>query len=242
MATALGASADREEARRDRRASKTPRIVAHGAIGPRSRSPRRSRCERSIRRCSEIALRGGTDDAAIASTPNGSASCRRRRPIASTTTSGAARSGVAATMRSAGGAGVAVQADAARSTQAPAQPAHVEIAFERGVPIGDQRRDDAARRADREPVDDRRRARRRPPRSRQGHAPTARARARSTKPRPPSCCISRTRELERFVSSESQQRFARSVAAAYADVIDRGEWFDRCARASTPTSTRRRSR
>ena len=46
----------------------------------------------------------------------------------------------------------------------PDEPAYVEIEFERGVPVRANGIDDAAARADREPRDDRRRARRRPDR------------------------------------------------------------------------------
>jgi argininosuccinate synthase len=112
-----------------------------------------------------------------------------------------------------------------RLDQAPAQPAHVEIEFERGAAVGingvtmrfvemiDSLQTIAGEhgvgRLDRIKV----------------RADGRRSRALYEAPAAVVLHLAHA-ELWRYVSSESQQRFDIAVSQAYVEAIDRGEWFD----------------
>ena len=105
--------------------------------------------------------------------------------------------------------------------EAPDLPAYVEIEFERGVPVGDQRRRDVARRAHPSPRNDCRRARRRP--ARYGREPAVDGTvARSSYEAPAAVPLQLAHaELQRFVTAARSRRGRwPSCGATYADLID----------------------
>ena len=107
----------------------------------------------------------------------------------------------------------------------PDEPAYVEIEFEAGVPVRANGIDDAAARADREPRDDRRRARRRP--DRHGREPADRhqvARGLRSAGRA-SCCTRRTASSRSSSSPRDLERLKHDLGRTYADLVYNGLWF-----------------
>jgi argininosuccinate synthase len=110
--------------------------------------------------------------------------------------------------------------------QSPAQPATVEIAFERGAPIGIngvtmpfvELIDSLSTIAGEHGCGRIERIKNHP----NG------IRSRAVYEAPAAVVLHAAHgELERFVSSGTLERFSRILSSTYADVIDRGEWFDR---------------